>query len=422
MNSVRNENNINLNTSQKSNNFLKKIEKDNIDFQIKLFSKTEINNNNKNKYINNFVLNKNTLNDKLITNYKKNGFAYPFPWQQIFTWIILFLNIFSFLFFTIPIYNERNNKSLKNMILTIFLILTFFILLIGFIATYIDTSDSLFRKEINKKKEYIKKKKNYVLEISQNSPFCIICCSNIIESSKHCKKCNKCIENFDHHCNWLNNCIGKYNYSFFYSLLLILILNFFFVSFVSLYAFIDCLKEQRKKAKFIISLIISIIDFSIGVNVAYLYILHSYFIYKGISTYEHIINKQNNEDYNNIKENKEINDNIDKSEQQILENHLEKKNSINVNKNNKNINNLYINNKKNGKNKMNSNELIDKLEKMQKQINHKNQNFTHSNTYQSCHLFEIKNGKIIINDINAKKNIFQPMVNEIYDSNKNNKN
>ena len=59
---------------------------------------------------------------------------------------------------------------------------------------------------------------------------------------------------------------------------------------------------------------------------------------------------------------------------------------------------------------------------MQKQINHKNQNFTHSNTYQSSHLFEIKNGKIIINDINAKKNIFQSMVNEIYDSNKNKKN
>ena len=420
MNSIRNENNINLNSSQKSNTLLKKIEKDNMKFQIKFaYSQTEIN-NNKNNYINkNIVFNKNNFNNKLNTYYKKNGFTYPFPWQQIFTWIVLFLNISSFLFFTIPIYKERNNKSLKNMILIVFLILTFIILFLGFIVTYIDTSDSLFRKEINKKKEYIKNKKHYVLEISKNSPFCIICCSNIIESSKHCKKCNKCIENFDHHCNWLNNCIGKYNYSFFYSLLLILILNFFFVSIICLYAFIDCLKERRKKAKYIITLIISIVDFSVGVNLTYLYVLHSYFIYKGISTYEHIINKDNNQDDNINKENKEINDNIDKSEQQILENHFEKKNSINENKNDKN---MIINNKKNGKNKMNSKELIDKLEKMQKQINHKNQNYTHSNTYQSCHLFEIKNEKIIIDDINAKKNIFQPMINEIYNPNKINKN
>ena len=159
-------------------------------------------------------------------------------------------------------------------------------------------------------------------------------------------------------------------------------------------------------------------DFSVGVNLTYLYVLHSYFIYKGISTYEHIINKDNKQDDNINKENKEINDNIDKSEQQILENHFEKKISINENKNDKN---MIINNKKNGKNKMNSKELIDKLEKMQKQINHKNQNYTHSNTYQSCHLFEIKNEKIIIQDINAKNNIFQPMVNEIYNLNKNNK-
>ena len=419
MNSVRNDNNINLNTSQKSNNFLKKIEKDNIHFQIKSTSHNEIN-KKKNNFINKpFVLNKNILNNQLNTTYKKNGFVYPFPWQQIFTWIVLLLNIYFFLVFTIPIYKERNNKPLTNMILIIFLILTFFILILGFIATYVDTSDSLFRKEINKKKEFIKMNKRYVLEITKNSPFCIICCSNIIESSKHCKKCNKCIENFDHHCNWLNNCIGKYNYSFFYSLLLILILNFFFVSIVCLYAFIDCLNEQRKKKKFIISFIISIVDFSIGVNLTYLYILHTYFIYKGISTYEHIINKGDKKDENNIKENKEINDNIDKSEQQILENHFDKKNLINKKK--KNTYELYINNKKNGKNKLNSKELIGKLEKMEKQINQKNQNYTHSNSYQSCHLFEIKNEKIIIQDINAKNNIFQPMVNEIYNLNKNNK-
>ena len=50
------------------------------------------------------------------------------------------------------------------------------------------------------------------------------------------------------------------------------------------------------------------------------------------------------------------------------------------------------------------------------------QNYTDSNTYQTNNFYEIKNENIIIDDINAKENIFQPMVNEIYNINNENNN
>ena len=161
-------------------------------------------------------------------------------------------------------------------------------------------------------------------------------------------------------------------------------------------------------------------------------------IYKGISTYEHILSKYNN---NTLKEN----ENINKSEQMIL-NNQEKNNlfplKINVNENNiiNNNNNedndnvnktkdktnfhsdiIKINHKKN-RNKISCKELIEKLEKIQKKMNHKNQNLTDSNTFQTNNIFEIKNEKIIIDDINAKQNIFQSMINEIYNPNQINEN
>ena len=200
---------------------------------------------------------------------------------------------------------------------------------------------------------------------------------------------------------------------------------------VGLYAFIDTSNKNRKRFKNIISLSISIINFFIGVNLNYLYVLHTCFIYKGISTYEYILSKNNNQ---NLKEN----NHIDKSEQQILDNHLDKGNllqnknniEINVEKNeNKNLNhekNYLIKNdiltSKNGKNKnkIEPKDLIEKLEKIKKK--RKIQNYTDSNTYQTNNFYEIKNENIIIDDINAKENIFQPMVNEIYNINNENNN
>ena len=424
-----NDNSESLNVSNKSNSNKEKVKKQNTENTILKPSQKESNNESNKQNDNNQNLFNLNISPENQVNYKKNGFSPPFPWQQIITWIFFIVNTLIFTIFTLPLYSNKNNGSLKNFIIIIFIIFTILVFFFGFISTIIDPSDNLFKKEIEKKKEYIKNKKNYILEISKNEPFCIICCSNISDNSKHCKKCNKCIENFDHHCNWLNNCIGKYNYSFFYSLLLILILNSFFVFGVGLNAFIKSNIEDKKKLKNIMTLIITISDLILGGNLVYLFSVHTYFIYKGISTYEYILmkyNEENKNENNNIIQNNinnENNNNNNKSEEQNLGHQYEnlslfQKNNYVGNEDTRNVSRGKIDiiktNYGKNKNKIYSNELIEKLEMIQKKMSHKNQNLTDSNTNQTNNIFELKNEKIIIDDIHAKENIFLPMVNEIY--------
>ena len=149
-------------------------------------------------------------------NYKTNGFYFPLEFQQIFTWLLLIFNSIYFYYFLLNELTKNYSKEIKIFIIIIHSFLLSLTLLFGFLSTYIDPSDSLLKKEIRKKNQLQKEGKHYLLEISRKYPFCLICCSNIYSTSKHCKKCNKCIENFDHHCNWLNNCVGKYNYGYIY--------------------------------------------------------------------------------------------------------------------------------------------------------------------------------------------------------------
>ena len=439
-----NQNNNIVNSINDKVNFNKnKINK--IHSELKSFKISNLNTNhlilNKKKEIDKKINNK--INNSSYKNikYKKNGFYYPYPWQQIITWIFYLINPLFILFFTIPISKIEN--ELKNIIIIFVIFLSFLVFFFAFNLTIIDPSDNLFKKEIEKKKEFLKINKHYILEISKNLPFCIICCSNISDKSKHCKQCNKCIENFDHHCNWLNNCIGKYNYSFFYIFLLILILNSFFIFSTGIYVFINCENKDKKKLKFILTFIISLINCCLGIILTYLFIAHTYFIYKGISTYEYHLKKKNKEKLqddikisnNNNNNNNKVNNN--KSEEQFLKQQYENNNLFEnnhiiekINNNNKITYNSNLHSKKDfiktkfgkNKNKIYCNELIEKLDAIQKKSMAKNLFSTEENTIQTNPIFEVKNEKIFIDDINAKENIFLPIINEIYHpQNKNNK-
>ena len=156
-------------------------------------------------------MNNQIIPNKSPKNYKINGFSFPLEFQQVLTWILMFLNAILFYYYILSEVSKYYQKEIKIFILIIHLILFINILFFGFLSTYIDPSDPLLKKEIKKKNKIQRNKEHYILEISKNFPFCLICCSNIHSTSKHCKRCNKCIKNFDHHCGWLNNCIGKYN-------------------------------------------------------------------------------------------------------------------------------------------------------------------------------------------------------------------
>ena len=227
------------------------------------------------------------------TKYKKNGFNCPLELQQVLIWILLSFNCFYFFYFIVSELN-KNNYQFKYITIIIHSFFLILIVIFGFISTYIDPADSLFKAEIRKKKRLLEKGEHYLIEISRKYPFCLICCSNIYSSSKHCKKCDKCIQNFDHHCNWLNNCVGKNNYSFFYILVFILLCDCLLVAGIGVFLYFNTDNKSRKKFQLIITLIGGAANFGISINFSYLFIFHTYFIYKGVTTYEYILSKGKN--------------------------------------------------------------------------------------------------------------------------------
>ena len=224
--------------------------------------------------------------------YKINGFSYPFEFQQILTWILLILNSILFYYYIVNEISLNYPKEIKIFVLIIHSFLLLMILVFGFLSTYVDPSDPLLKKELLKKKNFIKNKEHYIFELSRNYPICLICCSNIHSTSKHCKTCDKCIKNFDHHCNWLNNCVGKYNYGYFYLLVFIIIFYCLIISSCGLFLFFKADKQRKKNYKLILIIIGSLINFVISLNFISLFSFHSYFIYKGITTYEYILRKE----------------------------------------------------------------------------------------------------------------------------------
>ena len=261
------------------------------------------------------------MNNQIITNknskfYKINGFSLPLDIHQVFTWILLLLNIIVFYYYIIEEINNIYPKEIKIFLLIIHSFLLIIILIFGFLSTYIDPSDPLLKKEIMKKNKIQRNKEHYILEISRNFPFCLICCSNIHSTSKHCKKCDKCIKNFDHHCNWLNNCIGKYNYGYFYLLCFVIILYCLINSICGIYLFFKANNKRKKNYKLIIIILGSLINFGVLLNFICLFTYHSYFIFKGITTYEYILRKEKKENIE-LSSNRDSVDSVDEINKKI---------------------------------------------------------------------------------------------------------
>lgn len=238
---------------------------------------------------------------------KRNGFACPYNLYQISVWLLYLTRIAFFFIFFVPLIEIESSNSTKVVFEIIFIIFYLLSILFMIITTYIDPSDPFLKMEQEKIENCLKNNKKYVLEINKNYEFCVICCSNVKSSSKHCKTCNRCTDNFDHHCTWLNNCIGKDNYMCFIIYLVINLISSLYILILSLIYCIKVLKISEEDLNIIIeklgisydvnlyciiSLILNGLDFMIVFNMCYLISTHIWLFKKGLTTYEYIIKQE----------------------------------------------------------------------------------------------------------------------------------
>lgn len=394
---------------------------------------------------------------------RKNGFSRPWNWQQKATISAFTLNILIFYIFTLHFLVQTSDAKHKFL----FGASAFLLFLMAFITSKINPSDSLLKKEIAKRESAKKKNEKYILEISKNFDFCVICCSNIYTDSKHCRVCNRCVDKFDHHCNWLNNCIGKQNYFWFLLLLFSAILSLSYNAAVLAYAacaFIYRIEneealmrasasELRLSAElcFVLSLLTSLANLIVDLNIMYLLGFHVWLRCKGFTTYEYIVKylvapkgADAKEDFEESKSNKSENavlklqhnfNNFDLSleknaaalaackytdkrlfyaNQRDKDYDIERENGKNTINNNLNKNEKdleyyckdapYRNQK--GKNKIMPDDLIKKI----------HSNFEKSNGQNLINIKE-NSEKIIIDEKDYQEKIFKPIVNEIYNLN-----
>jgi len=365
---------------------------------------------------------------------RKNGLSCPWKYQQIITIFTFLLNIILFYVFTIHFLTI----DIKNYLITLYGICTFIVFIISFITTIIDPSDKLLKLEILKRNKAKKFNKKYILEISKNFDFCIICCSNVNSDSKHCKICNRCVDKFDHHCIWLNNCIGEENYFWFFILLWAIFLYLSYNISIYSYAILAFINRSNIEEKlmlenssklnlslnlcFVLSILNFILNLIVIINIIYLICVHIWLRCKGLTTYEYLIKYLTNKEDNNREEIEKKND---KSENEVLKlNQIPNKFFMKYDKQNESndIEKNYFNkqenetikfckeknlNSKKGKNKFLPEKLIQKIHQIDKE--HRNNN---NGVYMKESL-----EKIIIDEKDYQEKIFKPIVDEIYNLN-----
>ena len=226
----------------------------------------------------------------------RHGLNRPFHILQKSLWVFLIILLVLNEISITPILPSKWQVTFNQIFYTVIYHTSFAaIIIFGFLATFIDPTDSLstLNVELENKKDYT---------------YCTICKSSRFLSSKHCGKCNRCVHGFDHHCKWINNCIGKKNYKCFICALAALTINTLTVICTIIIVLLDFYIEdqnidldirkrihnfENNKAWIAETMVLSffcLLCFLLSCNLLF---FHIYINIKGITTYEHVFSKMN---------------------------------------------------------------------------------------------------------------------------------
>ncbi|CAD8120211.1 unnamed protein product [Paramecium sonneborni] len=205
---------------------------------------------------------------------RTNGLINGLNPYQIISWIYTLIDIIIAYILTFS-YQE----PIHELLLIILTIIVTIIIFSCLKAAIIDPTDPIVKQE----QLYKQQGKEFKTDIKS---FCLVCQGHVQEKTKHCWSCNKCVSLFDHHCIWLNNCVGDQNYSYFFILVISLVMFKIF----KLALDINLLYLEYDLQ--ILVYICIVIDPPVLIVLIYLLSIHLYFNYKNITTYEYIKSKQ----------------------------------------------------------------------------------------------------------------------------------
>ncbi|OMJ85143.1 hypothetical protein SteCoe_13609 [Stentor coeruleus] len=218
---------------------------------------------------------------------RKNGFEKPYSCIQIVSLCIAILTMLNFSLLCVPFLPYSDFVNYIQIASVVLLIVSSLLTSIFWYHTsVVDPGDCINR---------------------DSGVYCEICAKCVHVTCKHCRRCNKCVEDFDHHCKVVNNCIGKKNYRLFIGLLVSIIFQQAFIIIFTTIFIVRLLKKNIKSFKKdsfkglnpeaiaffnFLTLLMSIVVVSSSMT---LLGMHIYLHFKGITTYQYIMNKKSNE-------------------------------------------------------------------------------------------------------------------------------
>lgn len=126
--------------------------------------------------------------------------------------------------------------------------------------------------------------------------FCMTCNIYRPPRSSHCDVCGVCIEKMDHHCPWLGTCIGKRNYKHFYlfllSLLVLIVMIFTMAVMIMSINKLNGISDLGSTlSRYPLTIVLSILAVPAFIFILAMLCLHTYLIFKNITTKEFMDHK-----------------------------------------------------------------------------------------------------------------------------------